>query len=51
MTAFFIFMGEKCAEVKNANPDFKVGDIAKELSKTHLDSIFSFSFCCKKKAI
>ena len=33
MTAYFLFMGEKRAEVKNANPDFKVGDIAKELGK------------------
>ena len=33
MTAYFLFMGEKRAEVKNSNPDFKVGDIAKELGK------------------
>ena len=31
MTAYFLFMGKKRAEVKNANPDFKAGDIAKEL--------------------
>ena len=29
MSAYFLFMGEKRAEVKKNNPDFKVGDIAK----------------------
>ena len=33
MTAYFLFMGEKRAKVKNANPDFTVGDISKELGK------------------
>ena len=29
MSAYFLFMGEKRAEVKKSHPDFKVGDIAK----------------------
>ena len=29
MTAYFLFMGEKRAEVKQSNPDIKVQDIAK----------------------
>ena len=32
-TAYFLFMAEKRAEVKNANPNFKAEDVAKELSK------------------
>merc|ERR1712112_711451 len=33
LSAYFIFMGEKRAEVKAANPDWKIGDIAKEMGK------------------
>jgi len=33
LSAYFIFMGEKRAEVKAANPDYKIGDIAKEMGK------------------
>ena len=29
MSAYFLFMGDKRAEVKEKNPDFKIGDIAK----------------------
>ena len=29
MTAYFLFMGEKRAEVKKSNPDIKVQDIVK----------------------
>ena len=29
MTAYFLFMGDKRAEVREKNPDFKIGDIAK----------------------
>ena len=33
MTSYFLFMCEKRGEVKNTNPNFKEGDIAKELGK------------------
>ena len=33
MTAYFLFMGEKRSEVLKNNPDFKIGDVAKELGK------------------
>ena len=29
MSAYFLFMGDKRAEVREKNPDFKIGDIAK----------------------
>lgn len=32
-TAFFAFSSEKRPEIKEAHPDWKVGDIAKELGK------------------
>merc|ERR1719361_3034495 len=33
LSAYFIFMGEKRAEVKAANPNDKIGDIAKKMGK------------------
>ena len=29
LSAYFLFMGDKRAEVREKNPDFKIGDIAK----------------------
>lgn len=33
LSAFFFFCGEHRAEVKSKNPDYSVGDVAKELGK------------------
>ena len=29
LSGYFLFMGDKRAEVREKNPDFKIGDIAK----------------------
>ena len=33
MSAYFLFMGDKRAKVRQKNPDFKIGDIAKGMGK------------------
>jgi hypothetical protein len=33
MSAYFLFMNATRAQVKKENPDFKIGDIAKEMGK------------------
>ena len=45
MSAYFLFMGDKRAEVREKNPDFKIGDIAKVgLVKVYLSFIFLLVF-------
>lgn len=44
-SAFFFFCGEFRAEIKEKNPDYTVGDIAKELGKRWekvRDSLFGY---------
>merc|ERR1711990_388340 len=33
MSAYFFFLGDKRAEVKAANPEYKIGDIGKAIGK------------------